>query len=366
MKVPTIPFMQTKRADLRLREENMHALSLAGLQSGVPELLCLDDLSWSGAFPSNTFGLVDHNRLLPQFNSKDARVVAVIDHHDDEGLYTSSDPRIVAPAGSCASHVALLCPAQIPAELATLLLCAILIDTSGLKVKDGGKTLAVDLEAAALLIPKSPLYVQDLMDSTPITPESNFGSMEFILNLTTELSEKKSDVSHLDSRDLLRRDYKQYQLDLSWAGPGVSINAGLSTVPIGLKTWIPKDSASFWSATKEWMGEKELSVLGILTSFRDESDLGKKGKPKHKREQLWVIRDGASGPTIDADSLAQKLWVGLENSEELELEKKNLDKFGTSEQEAHSSLRVRVYKQGNTDATRKTTAPLMKSIFESP
>lgn len=172
-------------------------------------------------------------------------------------------------------------------------------------------------------------------------------------------------MSHLDSRDLLRRDYKQYQLNLSWAGPGAFINVGLSTVPVGLKSWIPKDSAGFWSATNEWMEEGKLSVLGILTSFRDESDLGKLGKPKHKREQLWVIRDGGIASIISADHLAQKLWVGLENSEELQLEKKNLDKFGTSEQEAHSSLRVRVYKQGNTDATRKATAPLMKSVLET-
>ncbi|KZP30777.1 DHH phosphoesterase [Athelia psychrophila] len=369
MNVNVVPLIQTKREDMRLREENMHALSLAGLQSGCPEVLCVDEVPHpgSGTFPSHSFALVDHNRLLPKYTSADAKVVAVIDHHADEGFHTGSDtsPRIVGPSGSCASHVALLCPAdaEIPAGLATLLLSAILVDTGGLKVKAGGKTLPVDLQAAALLLPRSTIYTSfNIAGASPITPADDFANMDSIANLTADLSEKKNDVSRLDSRDLLRRDYKQYRLDLSWAGPGAFTNAGLSTVPVGFKTWVPKDSAAFWTATREWMQERDLGVLGVLTSFRGEK------KHKHKREQLWLIRDTA-GAQVDAGRIAEKLWTGLEASKELRLETKDFASFGTSEEEAHtenSKVRVKVYNQGNVDATRKATAPLMMGVLESP
>lgn len=352
----------------------MYALSLAGLQPGCQELLCVDEVPHpgSGYFPSHSFGLVDHNRLLPQYRSEDAKVVAVIDHHADEGYHSQPDtsPRIVGPSGSCASHVALLCPAdaEIPAGLATLLLSAILIDTGGLKAKVGGKTLPVDLQAAAFLLPISTIYDSTAsISGPPITSADDFTGMDSIANLTADLSTKKNDLSRLDSRDLLRRDYKQYRIDLSWAGPGAFTNVGLSTVPVGLKTWVPKDSAAFWAATREWMQERELDILGVLTSFRGASSDPLK-KPKHKREQLWIIRDTA-GTLVDGGRIAEKLWKGLEASQELQLEAKDFASFGTSEEEAQadgSEVRVRVYKQSNADATRKATAPLMTSVLESP
>lgn len=48
----------------------------------------------------------------------------------------------------------------------------------------------------------------------------------------------------------------------------------------------------------------------------------------------------------------------------MQLKKRNFKKFGTTEKDADASMRVRIYKQGNADATRKATAPLLKSILE--
>ncbi|KZP12518.1 DHH phosphoesterase [Athelia psychrophila] len=367
--VNVVPLIPTKREDMRLRGENMHALSLAGLQSGCPEVLCVDEVPrpGSGAFPSHSFGLVDHNRLLPQYTSANAKVLAVIDHHADEGFHKESDtsPRIVGPSGSCASHVALLCPAdaEIPAGLATLLLSAILIDTGGLKVKAGGKTLPVDLQAAAFLLPISTIYDSSSIAGPPqpITSADDFAGMDCIANLKADLSEKKNDVSRLDSRDLLRRDYKEYRLDLSWAGPRAFMNAGISAAPeIGLKEWVSKDSAAFWAAAREWMQERDLGVLGVLTSVRGEKN------HIHKHEQSWLIRDTA-GAQVDADRIAEKLWLGLEASQELRLETKEFASVGTSKEEAQmENLKARVYNKRNAGATRKVTAPLMMSVLESP
>ena len=345
-------------------------------------------MSCKGAFPSKLFSLVDHNRLLPEYdvNNPDVRVVAIVDHHDDEGFYMdSAAPRIIAPAGSSASHVTCLCPPQIPAGFASLLLSAILIDTQGLKA--GGKTLQVDREAVALLMANSPLSASFLPSN--ISPSSarslqltyNLAELKPIQALTRELSEKKFSVSHLNTRDLLRRDYKQYRLKLPWLHSRVSINAGLSTVPADFKLWIARDPKGFWSDTKLWMEERELYVLGILTSYR-KTGIGRSSKGKHKRQMLWVVREGAevleeseptknrSGrsavepPRVDVDQLASRLWDGLLDSAVLQLTQRDFKKFGTSETDADPSMRVRIFKQANVDATRKAAAPLLKNILE--
>jgi exopolyphosphatase len=96
--------------------------------------------------------LVDHNVLRTTYTSPSTNVVAVIDHHEDEGQYKdTANSRIVEPAGSCSSLVVRSYQSFsnlfIPPELSTLSLSAILIDTHGLKM--GGKALDVDREAAA-------------------------------------------------------------------------------------------------------------------------------------------------------------------------------------------------------------------------
>lgn len=366
---PTIPLIQTQRPDFGLRPENLQALSDSGLEQGAPELLCLDEVPWKSRFPSNTFALVDHNRLQGQYEKDNSpcKVTSVVDHHEDEGFHLDAATRVVAPAGSCASHVAkLLLQDNIPKEIALLLLSAICIDTSGLK--PGGKALQVDREATVFLLSK---VGHSPMNSASTTGEAELASLPFVRDLTTKLSEKKDAVSHLSTRDLLRRDYKQYSLNLPWAQPETTtINAGLSTVPVGLESIIPQGPREFWAHTKQWMEERDLSVLGILTSFRDGKNInGKSGKKgKHKRQMVWVIRPrtGEESKSLDINTLAGKLSEGIESSEELRVLSLDFEMFGTSEKDIDPSMRVQLYQQGNADATRKVTAPLLKKILEMP
>ncbi len=358
-KSPTVSLIQTPRSDLHLRAENLHALSLAGFDVTEPAILCIDDIPPSSPFPSNRFALVDHNRLQPVFSldNPDARVVAIIDHHDDEECHKdTADPRIiVTPTGSATSLVARLleekCPSAIPSELATLLLCGILIDTNGLK--EGGKAETTDRAAAAFLLPHS-LLASESGDSAG----SGLQDHDQIQGLSAVLHSKKADVSHLETRDLLRRDYKEYTMVPSWA-PEQTILVGLCSVPVGLKSWISRDEA-FWASTEQWAEDRKLSVLGILTSFRDEEKMNKHGKAKHRREQLFVVKeDGVEG-------LAERLFKGLKHSEELELKKRSfVQHYGVEEGVGFGpSFQAKVWQQGNTDATRKVTAPLVKDIIE--
>jgi exopolyphosphatase len=358
-------------------------LSLAGLQPDLNELLCITDLPNKGKpFPSSTFTLVDHNRLGPAFSSDNptARVAAIIDHHTDEGLHTdTADPRIIVPAGSCASLVARLPSAadtQIPPPLASLLLSAILIDTNGLK--PGGKATPTDTDAAALLLAQStlapllPPVVLAQLHADRAAAADALHALPALRDLAAALADKKESLAALGTLDLLRRDYKEYAL----ARRGAAVRAGLSSVPRPLAAC---DDLATWA--RAWMAHRGLAVLGVLTSFHDEHKLNKSGKPKHRREQAWLVHapselkdarkleglddgeeEGADGPpehhTLDLDELASALWIGLEASSDLGLERHPTVRIGDDEG------RERAYKQGNSDATRKVTAPLLKSIVE--
>jgi len=368
-----VPLIQTPRPDLNLRAENTHALSMIGLDH--QKLVCMDDLynrcpADSTAFPSNHFALVDHNRLGGYFAHEhpNAKVVAIVDHHQDEGLYkNTANPRIiVVPTGSCSSLIARLIEkecadkVQIPPELATLLLCGIMIDTHGLKSKS--KTEKTDLQAAFWLLPRStlaPSLPSSLLKSasTELKPDSELFDVPEITELSKTLSQKKESVSHLGTRDLLRRDYKEYSLTPSW-DKSQPIYIGLASVPTSIKSCIDRDADHFWSSAEKWMTERNLSALGILTSFREEKSIFSSKKGKHLREMLMIVGDEAV-----QGELKTKLFAGLEANEVLEL--KSFKKFGTKVEEGFKpSVKARMYKQENSDATRKVIAPLLAEIVE--
>ncbi|KAG1814265.1 uncharacterized protein BJ212DRAFT_1274390 [Suillus subaureus] len=339
-----IAYVATPKDDFVLRAENLHALGLAGIKYPFEELYCSGD-----PMPSQVsqFALVDHNVLHTRHASPTARVVAVIDHHEDEGQYKdTADPRIVEPAGSCSSLVARLYQSSpdlpIPTELSMLLLSAILIDTHGLK--EGGKAMDVDREAAAFLISQSLLEHNEEVSAS--SDKQQITHLPSVQSLSATLGEKKLSVSHLSTRDLLRRDYKEYAFSTPASKDATlssdAIRAGLATVPLRLSAFFASSSYPV-KEIQDWLAERDLSVLGILTTFRS-----KKGKGR--REQLWIIKAD--------EGIAEKLWQGLESSEELKLKRLDFSKF------FGESYVARAYKQGNASATRKQTAPILRRLME--
>jgi len=373
----TVPLIQTPHPDLRLRPENLHALSMCGFGDASNDLekvdiLCLDDLPSSSPFPSHNFSLVDHNRLGSRFtkDNPDATVVSVVDHHEDEQLYKgTADPRaITVPTGSCASLVADLINSQCPAEvtiipeLATLLICSIVIDTSGLK--PGGRAENPDRQAMAYLLPRSTFATASPASLIDISPGTDFSNIPILKDLTKNLKTKKEDVSRLGTRDLLRRDYKEYTFTPSWAKDS-QIQVGLASVPIGFKSWIPRDK-DFYGVIEGWIEERQLVALAILTSFNDEKESKKKSKKKgekkskgkHKRQLLVVVANNKD--------LASTLFQGLERNSQLQLEERSFEKFGAKKATGGfgGALQAKVYKQGDVSATRKVVAPVIKEVVE--
>ena len=303
------------------------------------------------------YALLDHNALTGRFaTDKDAHVVAIVDHHEDEQHHLDASPRIVeVPTGSCSSLVARLIQQEWPEgmsrEIARLLLCAVLIDTNGLK--PGGKAEGTDREIAPFLLEKAEL------GSASERPIEDVHKVKEAKELTQILAIRKSSVDQLSPRDLLRRDYKQYRFVPAWNAEGTVI-VGLATVPRGIKAITGEDKdggRELATACVAWLQERGLDALGVLTSWKDEGKGGKKGK-KHRREMVWVVRGD--------EELEARVWKGLEGSEELELERKENGKCvaGMEEEADRKDLKIRMYEQGNAKATRKVTAPLIKTIIE--
>ena len=103
------------------------------------------------------------------------------------------------------------------------------------------------------------------------------------------------------------------------------------------------------------MAERGLSVLGILTSFRDAEHMGKSGRGKHRREQMYVVRGN--------ETIAHALFDALGDAEELKLKRRKFPELGVHKGFGEGVL-ARVWEQKNVDATRKATAPLVKTIIE--
>jgi exopolyphosphatase len=302
------------------------------------------------------YALLDHNILTGRFAvAKDVRVVAIVDHHEDEQHHLDASPRLVeVPTGSCSSLIARLIQQEWPEgmsrEIARLLLCAVLSDTNGLK--PGGKAEVADREVAPFLLEKADL------GSASESPIEDVHNVKEAKELTQILAIRKSSVEQLSPRDLLRRDYKEYRFVPSWNAEG-TVLVGLATVPRGIKaiTGGNKDGGrELAAACIAWLQERGLDALGVLTSWKDEGKGGKNGK--HRREMVWVVRGGEK-------ELENRLWKGLEGSKELELERKEGGKHVAGLEEAGGEdLKIRMYEQGNTHATRKVTAPLVKTIIE--
>ena len=387
----TIPLCLTPSKHMDLRPENLLAFQLSQIPIDAllhPENLSvpLAELTTQGV----AYALVDHNRLLPQFG--EGHVRAIIDHHEDEQAHADAERLIQVPTGSCASLVTQRFrpqweaaakrpgPAQVPGELATLLLSAILIDTTGLK--KGGKAVDTDLESAAFLYPISTLTEgepslapgpDDQAGASRVTASSiQLDPPEAISSAATQLISTKYDVSALTTPQLLLRDYKEYVLPTaSTSFP--TLRMGLSTVPVGLANWLGKESSgwtSYLSALDEYMAEKALDIEGVLTTFKSD-------KGKSKRELLLAVKEGGAIPRGQAQIILDELSEGLEASGEvLDLKpwgkKKGLKGVMAKKKKAtwlesideleHGQGRFgRVWQQGNAKSTRKQVAPILVS-----
>lgn len=358
-----VPVQITPSDKFHLREENIRALETAGIPDYASVLVCSDTLGGADqlkalADKGAQFALVDQNELPGKIFGT-GEVVAVIDHHVDQKLYPNANPRLIVggpdpPAvGSCTSLVATYFKKTwpqdrpVPAPIADLLLSGILIDTGNLKPRPKGKATDTDIAAKDWLAPFSSM----LMSSSGLNPSDAALALGQYFQT---LSDLKKDVSRLNSRELLERDYKEYGPDEGSHGWAY----GLSTVPMGLVEWTSRDGADFgggweglFESLESFISDRGLDAFGILTSF-EEPVPGKKHKGQHARQVVLLIKDRNLLPLFD----------GLPNDED-QPENLQLTPWPEDVQAATEGGRMaRIWKMENTASTRKQVAPRMQRL----
>lgn len=325
------------------------------------------------------YALVDANNLGPRFHDDDpitsARsddlVVGILDHHEDLGFFKSANPRwIQVPTGSCASLVTEhfypsfgKTSSEFPSHLADLLLSAIVIDTDNGKPAPKGKAVHTDIAALSHLVPlssfvsassSSSITTQSLESTSPQNP----GSSQVLASWHKTLVEKKYDLTPLQGRDLLRRDYKEYESEAK------HIRYGLSSVPMALQEWLDrKEISGKWEnilvEMENWGAERNLDIVGVLTSY---VRVKKDGSTKKGREELYLVRSRSNAPA-STDALCS-VFGHLEKDETLGLQELRIGNpvFGS---DSKWKGRVFSYEQSVTQATRKQVAPAVKKAIEA-
>lgn len=309
--LPALPLICISRSEFVLRREALYLFQEAGIQ--LADVVFLDEVDLDILLSDCRLILVDHNRLTEMFIKFSDRVTGVIDHHRDEGFYHFAEPRIIQTTGSTATLVAQefrKCDIAIEQDMALLLAGTILLDTLNLDPASHKATDA-DREVVAEILPKCPITRSTLFEKLQLS---------------------RLDIAGFGTRDLLRRDYKEYQYGKS--------KCGIAVVPLALSKWLERD-VDIGSALEEFVQYRKLDLLLVMLVFND---------PGFKRELVvfWHSLEGQ-----------KRLFAYLQGNdlEFSECAAGLLDRL--------NSPALCCYSQGNSRVSRKGLAPLMAGFFES-
>ncbi len=239
-----LPLIPIQRDDFRLKTESRWVLSQTGIDA--ENLFFLDDVLPLDALMSRVrgFALVDHNRLTNSFSKYEEKVRLIMDHHEDLNLYPNA-LRQIQPVGSCATLVGedLIngsgggAVGKIPGSLAALLLGTILIDTVNLDPNAGRAT------------PRDHAVVEHLQPIADLDTD----------NFYQGIRAAKSDISGMDTRDLLRRDCKTFQFN--------KLSCTVASVPLALERWMLRDMG-LAKGIETYAGEMQADILMTMNTQR--------------------------------------------------------------------------------------------------
>ena len=307
-----VPVINIPLNDFKLRTEAVFLFKEAGVDAG--NLISVEDVDLDGLYEKGNLSLVltDHNKIgAHQEKYKDA-VIGILDHHADDGDYPAGIDKDIRPVGSACTLVAERYLEQgedlLDDSVATLLLGTILLDTVNLDTQ-AGRVKPEDEKAANALIEKKNLDREGL-----------FEKLQF----------EKFNVSSLGSYDLLRKDYKEWDLGGKMCGIG--------SVLMPVSDWLKKDEdivASF----EKYRSERSLDVLLSMNAFT---------QPEFTRNLIVYVPD---------QDLRKKLIDFLESSD-LGLER--LDTEGVKD-----AGKIDVYNQKNLGISRKKLQPMLKDFFSA-
>ena len=304
------PLINIPRADFKLRTEAVFLFEEAGVN--IDHLLFVEDVDLDILKASGNLKLilVDHNKLASSQTGLETVITGILDHHADEESYPPAAVTNIRPVGSAATIVAEYFLKDqndsIKGSAGILLLGTILLDTVNLDPEAGRVT---DDDSKA---------VKKIIDITALDSGKLFEKLQF----------EKFNVSSLDSHDLLRKDYKEWQL-----GP---VKLGIGSVLLPIEKWVAKDP-DIASECERYLKERKLDVLLAMNAFTS---------PEFTRQLVVCIPD---------DSLRANTVAFLEGSD-----------LGLEKLDVNSSVNnCTFYYQKNLGISRKKLQPILKDHFES-
>ncbi|CAG8607261.1 5510_t:CDS:1 [Racocetra fulgida] len=330
-----LPIIQIPRSDFSLRPECNFVFQKYEISTA--SLIFLDEISDHLSIISKSYNLslilLDHNKLIGIWNQFADKVDTILDHHQDEGLYLNIRERYIEGVGSATSLVVLKFKdtQNWNKIIANLLLSAILVDTALLDFSQG-RTTQKDQEAVDLLL--------DILD--PSDPKI------FIKDYYDEIQNAKSNITHLSNFDLLRKDYKEYNLEWTTKNETKICAMGISSVVWTLKDWILREGGveKFIEAVGNYIQEKKLDLGIIMLAFDHKGDVG------FKREMVIYSK---KGPFCQKEVLERfEKIIGLNEIKYFE--------NGKGDREKEEST-IKYYEQKDIKISRKKVYPIIKDMF---
>jgi exopolyphosphatase len=306
---PALPVVCIPRADFILRREAVYLFQEAEIK--LEDVIFLDEVKLDEILVNSRLILVDHNRLSENLKQYSDRVVAIIDHHKDEGFYPAAEPRIIQTIGSTATLIAKefrKCNVDVGRDMAILFAGTILLDTVNLDPA-AHKATAADREVVAEMLPSCPMSRQDLFEKTQL---------------------EKCNVHGLSTRDLLRKDYKEYQFGKS--------KCGIAVVALGVSKWSEMDR-DLASAFEEFVEYRKLDLLLVMNVSNNRD---------FQRELIIFCKKEGRQERL----LSYLQENGLE-----------LTQLPCSDQKQIRNGVMRIYSQANVRISRKRLQPLLAAFF---
>ncbi|KAK3819196.1 MAG: hypothetical protein J3R72DRAFT_391434 [Linnemannia gamsii] len=337
-----LPFINIPRIDLALRSDIEFLLETNHISNTL--LFFRDDLPILERLAANnqlSLFLVDHNEVMGTMSSLNhVKVVGVIDHHADEGLYKdTANPRRIEVVGSCATLVAdQFLKAQMEKDqqqnggdnpswvqqVTRLLLGPIMIDTQDLK-PERHKVKPLDLAMANFIFP--------------------YTGWESKEDLFHRIDNARRDTSRLSYYDLLRKDYKEWTVQNYETKEDVKV--GISSVIGLMDKYSKRDSKEVMQqAIGEWAKNRSMDLAMVLLA----DDLGE----GHGGYQRQVI-------VLPVTSKVNGFTGRLESIPGLQLERTNI--IDTEDFVKHGG---RAYLQHNNTCTRKQIWPWVEKLITLP
>ena len=308
----TFPIIDISRKDLKLKTEVIFVLDEVGLKSD--NLIFSDDSSVASVIANaeTQLVLVDHNVLAKRWFAGEKRLVEIIDHHVDEKKHLQSK-KDIRTVGSCVSLIYEKLLAKYSEEMKDeaflkMILGTVLMDTVNLSPQ---AEKATELDQRV---------VTDILGRTSLDRDEFFD----------QIQDEKSNVLSLSTTDLLRKDYKEWEVK--------HFKFGISSVPISIRAWQSND-ADMFDRFFQHAKTRKLDALLVMTAYCGID---------FSRELICFSRNQAMFEELINKLKSSKLKLR-------ELEEVTLD---IKEQEC-----VACFLQENLTMSRKQIYPLVRDFF---